>query len=339
MYATDHHINGIRIVRELLPTLGLSAADSLWQEFPLDLVRENAAFNMHLQLKFYRRLIQVMDDPLLGLKVSALFPPQAYGMFGYAMMAAPDIRTSLRIADRFDRLTYTLQTLHFIEKDSIGILQFTATGLNLDPVLKAFFADRDLSSSTLGARSIALEQSPAILKVTLEHGDNGHAAAYETFFSCPVEFNAASNSVAFSAQQLDRPNPYRNAAAFEVCVRECERQLAELANSRDIVARVRSELFQRPGYLQDIESIARQMGVSARTLRRRLEETGTSFTSLQQDVRFQQAREQLRNRQMSIAEIADMLGYSEAGNFTTAFKRWTGVAPAQFRASHQERKR
>ena len=70
MYATDHHINGIRIVRELLPTLGLSAADSLWQEFPLDLVRENAAFNMHLQLKFYRRLIQVMDDPLPS------FPPR-----------------------------------------------------------------------------------------------------------------------------------------------------------------------------------------------------------------------------------------------------------------------
>ena len=105
MYATDHHINGIRIARELMPALGMPIPDSLWREFPLDFGRENAAFSMHRQLQFYRRLIEIMDDPLLGLRMSALFPLQAYGMFGYAMMAAPDIRTSLRLADRFDRLT------------------------------------------------------------------------------------------------------------------------------------------------------------------------------------------------------------------------------------------
>ncbi|GAB3324380.1 AraC family transcriptional regulator [Haliea atlantica] len=334
MYATDHHINGIRIARELMPTLGMPIPDSLWREFPLDFGRENAAFSMHRQLQFYRRLIEIMDDPLLGLKMSALFPLQAYGMFGYAMMAAPDIRTSLRLADRFDRLTYTLQALHFMERDGMGILQFTATGLNLDPVLKTYFADRDLASSAIGARGTAMDDLHTALKVTFEHGDGGHARAYEDFFRCPVEFSAPSNSVTFSAQQLDRPNPYRNAAAFELCVRECERQLSELADNRDIAGRVRDELFQRPGYLQDIESIARQLGTSARTLRRRLEETGTSFTELQQDVRFQQAREQLRNRKLSITEVATMLGYSEAGNFTTAFKRWSGgISPRAYRQS------
>ena len=331
MFSTDHHINAIRIVREMTPTIGIQLPEELWQEFPLDLNSETVAFSMHQQIGFHRRLVQIMKDPLLGLKIAGFFPAHAYGMFGFGMMCAPTIRESLRFAAEFGRLTYTLQTLHFIETHHEGELRFTATGLNLGPNLRTFFADRDLGSTKAGIRFQG-EDRDEMTRVQFEHDDQGQPAAYENHFQCPVIFNAEYNSVFYENTLLDRPNPYRHASAFEICRRECSNQMTGLADSRDIVGQVRQELFQRPGYLQDVESIARQLNTSVRTLRRRLEEKGTSFIDLQQEVRYQQAREHLRNRKLSISQISDILGYNDPANFSTAFKRWTnGTSPRDYR--------
>jgi len=75
------------------------------------------------------------------------------------------------------------------------------------------------------------------------------------------------------------------------------------------------------------------MGVSTRTLWRRLEEKGTSFSALLEEVRHKQARELLAPTVMSVEQIADSLGYAETASFTHAFKRWTGRSPRQFRGA------
>ena len=337
MPSTDHHITAIRIAREIMPDLGMPIPEDLWEEFSFDLGNENAAFNMHQELSFHRRLIAVMDDPLLGLKMGRLFPPQAYGMFGLAFLCADNQRQALRFAIRFAHLAYTLQTLSFHEDEEGGVLEFTAAGVNLDARLKAFFADRDLGAAYFatnfgGTRPLRVE------KVTIEHGDFGMAGAYEDYFRCEVEFDNGRNRLFMSAAELDRPNPFRNASAFEICVRECERQISNLAQKPDFATQVRQELLKRPGYLQDIASVARSLGASPRTLRRKLEAAGESFIDLQQATRFQQAQDYLSNPKMPVSEIAEILGYSEPGNFTAAFKRWSGgVSPRAFRRKQLER--
>ena len=324
-FPTDHHIAAIRIAREVTPSLGVAIPEDLWDEFALDLGDENAAFNLHQQLNFHRRLLEVMDDPLLGLKLGALFPPQAYGMFGLAILCAHDQRQALRFVNDYAHLAYTLQTPQFRETEGGGILEFTDPGFNLDPPLKAFFADRDLAAAVYATKDAVL--GPAQLtRVTIAHGDHGLSRHYEDFFACPVAFDSPRNQIVLAGAQLDRPNPFRNAAAFEACRRECDRQMSTLAGKNDIVGQVRQELFNRPGYLQDIDSIAQSLNASARTLRRRLGAAGASFIDLQQEIRFEQAQDYLRNPRLPIADIAHILGYSEPGNFTAAFKRWSGGA-------------
>jgi AraC-like DNA-binding protein len=81
-----------------------------------------------------------------------------------------------------------------------------------------------------------------------------------------------------------------------------------------------------------VEDVARRMATSERTLRRRLEEGGSSFRELLDDTRERLARNYVRDRRMALSEVAFMLGFSEPSAFHRAFKRWTGTTPAAFRS-------
>jgi len=90
-------------------------------------------------------------------------------------------------------------------------------------------------------------------------------------------------------------------------------------------------LLRTPGQFPDIETVAAQMAISSRTLRRRLLAEGSSFQQLLDEVRHQLALDYLRRTRMSTEDIAAALGFSDAANFRHAFKRWSGLSPAAWR--------
>ena len=83
----------------------------------------------------------------------------------------------------------------------------------------------------------------------------------------------------------------------------------------------------------DIELVAATVGISVRTLQRRLHRSGTSYAGVARAVRCDKALRMLKNRQRTIGEIARTLGYADHPHFTRAFQRWTGVSPREFRRS------
>ena len=80
-----------------------------------------------------------------------------------------------------------------------------------------------------------------------------------------------------------------------------------------------------------ITDVAKQLHMSTRTVKRKLAEHGTTFSALRDDQRRQRALLLLDNRELSIGEVAQKLGYSELPNFTRAFKKWTGMTPVAYR--------
>jgi AraC-like DNA-binding protein len=97
---------------------------------------------------------------------------------------------------------------------------------------------------------------------------------------------------------------------------------------------VRMILLAQPGQFPGIEHVAGQLHVSVRTLRRRLKEENSSFRELLDEVRFQLAKEYLLDTRLPLTEIAELVGYTEAGNFSHAFRRWSGQPPRDFRNQH-----
>jgi AraC-like DNA-binding protein len=160
------------------------------------------------------------------------------------------------------------------------------------------------------------------------------ARAYERVLEVTPRFHAPTSGFSLRAADLDRPRSddrYRGLAP--IVGRELERLLSEApaptasAEARRIVARL------LPAGVPELAAVARGMSVSPRTLQRRLAAEGTSLRELVEATREQLAVSHLAQGRLRVGEIAYLLGYSEPGTFTTAFKRWRGLSPSEHRAA------
>ena len=107
--------------------------------------------------------------------------------------------------------------------------------------------------------------------------------------------------------------------------------LATLLVAAAVAARLRNALDQGTGSQLLIEDAATSLGLSVRTLQRRLTEVGVSYTALRNQVRLEKASRLIQDPDAQLIDVAYQLGFSDPGHFTRAFKRWTGLAPRQFR--------
>ena len=117
---------------------------------------------------------------------------------------------------------------------------------------------------------------------------------------------------------------------------QCQLLIAKLTTQGYFVDDVRMLVLSRPGFFPDIDYVAEKLCMSTRTLRRRLKEEGTSYRELLDEIRFGLAREYLEKTTLPMEEICRLLGYSEAGNFSHAFRRWSGQSPRAWRQAAAE---
>ena len=146
-------------------------------------------------------------------------------------------------------------------------------------------------------------------------------------------------SCGYEYDRDDGPAALADARTHAMALEMCEQLLDEVNRAGGVAADIRRLLIEQPGRYPSIETIASQLNMHSRALRRRLEAEGTSYRELLAEVRMRLAIEYLRKTQMTNEEIASRLGYSEAANFRHAFTRWTGKSPSDFRgaagAQHQ----
>ncbi len=143
-------------------------------------------------------------------------------------------------------------------------------------------------------------------------------------------FAQAENRFVFPRYLLDRPLAGAHPQAAHLCEEQCQRLLAKRSQHGGLAGRIRAVLLERPGRLPDMEQVAAGLNMSSRTLRRRLDEEGSNFRLLLDEVRQALAEELLATGGLTLEEIAERLGYGEVSNFIHAFKRWKGVAPRRF---------
>ncbi len=172
------------------------------------------------------------------------------------------------------------------------------------------------------------------VEVRVMHPRPSYADAYVKYLGCPVVFDADANTVVFHKARLDQPMQRANpafAAAFEV---EAQRVLDRLREHDGLTARVRELVATRLGNGDfSMEAVARACAMGVATLRRRLEEEGTSYSDIVDQLRKELAQRYLRNDETSVSEVAFLLGFSDVRAFARAFKRWFGSSPSEYRHS------
>lgn len=168
-------------------------------------------------------------------------------------------------------------------------------------------------------------------EVCFTHSQPEHHTDVESFFCCPVKFQCEKTSMRFSAEQLAMTVPFANAEFLETMQLHAAQLLKKLRSPKTWSDRVECELISAIlSAVYDINTIASSLAVSTRKLQQKLKEENTNFKSLLDKVRTEIAIDHLQQGKTSIAELANLLGFSEQSAFNHAFKRWTGKTPSNY---------
>ena len=177
-------------------------------------------------------------------------------------------------------------------------------------------------------------QNWSLLKVTFVNPEPDDIRPYREFFGCDVVFGHPFTELHFPLETLQQPLRQPDAGLLAVLDRQAEELLARMPRN-EAAEQYRRVLLRllREGRAS-LDALAEEFHVSARTLQRKLSDEGLSFQALFDDVRGLQAEEYLRDVRLPLADIAELLGYSERSAFNRAFRGWAGLTPARWRKQH-----
>ena len=153
---------------------------------------------------------------------------------------------------------------------------------------------------------------------------------YESFFRSPLIFEADENALVFPEHWLHHPLPYPDKKQHDITVKRLN--TIEAGMGIDLLEEMRSII--RPLIVSQsckVEQIASILSMHPRTLNRRLKDLDTSFRELVGDIRYEIAKQMLRDEAISILKVSNILAYADASEFTRAFKRWSGMTPSAWR--------
>jgi AraC-like DNA-binding protein len=163
-------------------------------------------------------------------------------------------------------------------------------------------------------------------RVLFPHRARGSLQPYQKYFRAPVHFNASMAGCIFAARWLDQP-----VAKADPALRASLRQKAPSPTDGSFGDLVRREIqLTMPAGLAEAE-VARKLDLDCSTLRRRLAREGESFRAIVQEIRYRLARQMIRESELTLAEIAAVLGFGELSVFSRAFRRWSGKTPSEWR--------
>jgi AraC-like DNA-binding protein len=147
-----------------------------------------------------------------------------------------------------------------------------------------------------------------------------------------IRFSMPSVQARFPIRYLKRKLVMADANAVRLAVEQLEREMATSSPSdANLLERVRAELTPGSDGYADLETVSACLFMSSRTLKRKLDERGTNFKALLDEVRYRDARRLLSNPELGIQQIALALGYGDPPSFTRAFRRWSGETPSKIR--------
>lgn len=273
-----------------------------------------------------RRAHALTGEPALALYLGMQMRLSTHGFLGFAAMTASTVRDAIALAARFaGTRTSALGLALYVEGDTASLVledRAPLGDLREFAVLGLFVGIWQLGQAVTGRSLAGVAEcdfpAPAYL-------------ARVPFAGTMLRFEQPANRLVFAASVLDLPLTSADPVASQLARAQCERELAALVDA-GLVGRVRAALAAPAGRMPSVGEVARALHVSARTLKRRLADRGTTYSAIVDDVRRQRALLLLDDRELSVGEIAARLGYTEVSSFSRAFRKWTGLTPAGYRA-------
>ncbi|MDE1950639.1 MAG: AraC family transcriptional regulator [Burkholderiales bacterium] len=281
-----------------------------------------------------RNAARLSPDPAWAVAVGSNMHLTAYGMYGYVLACADTLRRATEMATRYHRLATPVMPLRLVEDEARAAWIFPGIGgadlPDLDESLFRSLLEIQVAVHVTLTRDVmGAWCAPTQVRFALPRP--AHASALESSLECAVEFGQPQTELHYPRAWLDRPTQFANPITAQQVSATCERLLEEQKWGCGLTRRVYQELMRTPGRFPDIDEVAQLLGMATRTLRRKLDEEGASYSGLLTSVRHALAIDYLSTSLLDVEDIAAALGFSEVAGFRHAFKRWTGKTPSEYR--------
>ena len=285
------------------------------------------------QGRFLELAAEAMDDGAFGLHLAEETDPRDAGILFYIASGAKDIGEALALFARYVRIVNEAVRLKLTRTPQGLTIEIHVTGLarhrvrqNLEfgiaMILKAL---RDAAGRRV---------RPA--RVAFAHARSSDLREFERFYLCPVEFGRAANEAAssdvleFSNDTLAVPLVTADPKLIEALQPFCDKAASERSTPKGTLRAAVEKEAERllPHGKANVETVAKALGLSGRTLSRRLADEGATFGEVVDRLRRSLALQYLKEPGFSLCQIAWLVGYEGSTSFTHAFRRWTGRSPS-----------
>lgn len=270
-------------------------------------------------------------DTAFGLRVGAKVKLQEYGVIGKSILSSSTLREALQAQERYLPIWTTVGSFRLQEEGKAAQLSWEFGKMPLPESQQ----DCEMTMATI-ARFVrsSLINGLKLQEVWFQHRKPKEITEHAGIFGAPVHFCMPTNALIFDRRCLDLPVTTANIKSHRECTAAAEKLLAESTRgasySQCVLSFVRREL---DGGAIDLESAARHLGVSRRTLQRRLREEDCDYRNLVQQARQNLSDYFLRGNPQTATETAYALGYSEPSAFQHAFRKWHGMSPGAYKQS------
>jgi AraC-like DNA-binding protein len=304
-------------VKPALGLFGIEDVREFGEQIPLSLLYD-----------FWEAIRQTTEQYALGLRLARLVRPETYEVFGYVLRTSATLGDALLRATRFVRLvTETVELSFYVEGERAILVHKPLFPDLLHPESSEFI----LGAIGMVARHLTGKHLVPT-EVRFSHPPPPDVSFHHELFECPVYFSRPHNGYVFDSALLHTPVVSHDSQLCAVLEREAEQLLAKLPKTGQLSRKVQELLSaELRGGNPNADHIAEQLGMHPKTLSRRLKSEGTTHQQLLDQLRYQLAERYLLEPNLSIGEVAFLLGYSDTSSFNKAFKRWTGTAPQFYR--------
>jgi AraC-like DNA-binding protein len=274
---------------------------------------------------------RLTGDDAFGLHVGERTDVKSYGLLGYVTINSRTFGEALACLIRYQQIRTNAVEFSLEAVGADAHLVYHYRTAEVAPRVRRHESEEMLSTMMrVGREMTGADWAPR--EVHFEHAEPSDVSEHARIFRAPVLFDRPLTKLVFDASMLALPLVAADPTLGSLLERQAEELLARHPRRAGCAERVRRLIREGlPGGDARMDSACRRLGVSARTLQRKLREEGTSFQQLLEETQRALAELYLRRPEVAICEISYSLGFSQPSAFHRAFRRWTGQTPKEFR--------
>lgn len=296
---------------------------------PQTLNQPNERVPMETLLQLLDKAAAISGDESFGLHVGPHIKAGSFGLLGYLSMCSRNIRENAELMLKFRRIAFDAGQTLLHEEGPNTIFswyplktQFTQQRYLVDAIFSGWAC---FSRLTCGD-----DLTPCRTEFSYPKPDD--TRMHQQLFGENVHFSMPQNRMFMSTELLDRPHPQANPAIFDALNQQACAFVQELNARESTSDEVRHILYHTlPQGDANIDSVAASLNINRRTLQRKLSGESTNFKLVLNELREDLAEQYLKDQQLSVLDVALLLGFSDNSAFTTAFKSWKSMTPSQYR--------